>query len=186
MRIRNEELGVFCVGALVCFSWGADNISPGPARAPTPTANLEMFRHASPRPNDHPREAPCRRGQKVSSISHGRQQAGEGRVGSRSAEKRGGQGTGFDGKGILKDHRSLSASLVSFCARRKKLALRRNRSRTLRKEPLDAGRGHGTPFRGHRGRSPLYLKRAAGGFTTRSPPPGWASRCGRSRPPSRS
>ena len=74
------------------------------------------------------------------STTHGRQQAGPGRVGSRSAGKRGRQGTGLDGKGIFKDHGSLNRSLVTFCRHRKSLALRRNRSRTLRDTPPDAGR----------------------------------------------
>ena len=74
------------------------------------------------------------------STVHGRQQAGAGRVGLRSAGRRGRQGAGFEGKGILKDHGSLSRSLVTFCRRRKSLALRRNCRRGFRKEPLDAGR----------------------------------------------
>ena len=124
---------------------------------------------AFPRPDDHPREAPSRRGQKVSSIAHGRQQAGESRVGSRSAESRGRQGAEFEGKGILKDHGSLSRSLVTFCRHRKSLALRRNRSRGFRDIPPDAGRDHGTPFGGHRGRSPLYRNWVVGGFRKFSP-----------------
>ena len=126
-----------------------------------PTANLETSRHSLPRPSDHPRKAPCRREWKVSSIAHGRQQAGESRVGSRSAEARGRQGTGLDGKGILKDHGSLSRSLVTFCRRRKSLALRRNRRRCFHDRPPDAGRVHGTLFGGHRGRSPRPHSAAA-------------------------
>ena len=61
---------------------------PGPARAPAPTANLETSQHGLPRPDDRPRKAPCRWGRKVSSISYGRQQAGPGRVGSRSAGRK--------------------------------------------------------------------------------------------------
>ena len=59
------------------------------------------------------------------SPAHGRQQAGPGRVGLRSAGFRGRQATGFEAKGILKDHGSLSRSLVTFCRLRKSLALRR-------------------------------------------------------------
>ena len=111
-----------------------------------PTANLETSRHSLPRPSDHPRKAPCRRDWKVSSIAHGRQQAGPGRVGSRSAGSRGRQGTGLEEKEIFKDHGSLNRSLVTFCRRRKSLALRRNCSRAFRDTPPDAGR-----YRGRRG-----------------------------------
>ena len=107
-----------------------------------PYGKSGTLQHAFPRRNDHPREAPRRRGRKVSSPAYGRQRAGESRVGSRSAESRGRQGTGLDGKGILKDHGSLSASLVSFCACRKKLARRRNCGRTFRDRSPDAERHH--------------------------------------------
>ena len=110
-----------------------------------PYGKSGTLQHAFPRRNDHPREAPCRRERKVSSISYGRQQAGAGRVGSRSAGFRGRQGAGFDGKEIFKDHGSLSRSLVTFCRSRKSLALRRNRRRSFRKRPPDAGRDRGPP-----------------------------------------
>ena len=63
----------------------------------------------------------------------------------------------------------LSASLPTFSARRKYLALRRNRRRSFRNIPPDAGRDHGTPFGGHRGRSPLYRNWVVGGFRKFSP-----------------
>ena len=101
------------------------------------------------RPANRPRKAPSRRGLDGPSTAHGRQQAGESRVESRSAEKRGRQAPGFDGKEIFKDHGSLSRSLVTFCRHRKSLALRRNRGRALRNTPPDAGwkqRGRGKPL----------------------------------------
>ena len=82
------------------------------------------------------------------SPAHGRQRAGLSRVGLRSAEKRDRQGAGFEGKEIFKDHGSLNRSLVTFCRRRKSLALRRNRSRAFRDRPPDAERkqrGRGKP-----------------------------------------
>ena len=122
----------------------ASSLSRGDrAGGAAPTANLETSRHSLPRPSDHPRKAPCRREWKVSSIAHGRQQAGPGRVGSRSAGSRGRQGAGFEEKEIFKDHGSLNRSLVTFCRLRKSLALRRNCSRTFRDTPPDAGRDRG-------------------------------------------
>ena len=110
------------------------------AESSRPTHEMRCLRPESPPPR-----GAFSSGAGGPSPAHGRQQAGLSRVGLRSAEFRGSQSTGFDGKGILKDHGSLSASLVSFCARRKKLALRRNRSRGFRDRPPDAGRYRGPP-----------------------------------------
>ena len=126
---------------------------------------LPCFR--GPPPRRPPTQGALPSGAGGSSPTHGRQQTGPGRVGLRSAGFRGRQATGFEAKGILKDHGSLSRSLVTFCRRRKSLALRRNRRRTLRDTPPDAGRHHAAPFGGHRGRSPLYRNWVAGGFRKR-------------------
>ena len=109
-----------------------------------------------------------------SSPAHGRQQAGESRVGLRSAESRGSQASGFEGKEIFKDHGSLNRSLVTFCRRRKSLALRRNRRRSFRDRPPNAERkqrGGGEP--------PPYMLRVRQGVSrywkrpgpTRAPAP---------------
>ena len=126
---------------------------------------LPCFR--GPPPRRPPTQGALPSGAGGSSPTHGRQQAGPGRVGLRSAGFRGRQATGFEAKGILKDHGSLSRSLVTFCRRRKSLALRRNRRRTPRDTPPDAGRHHAAPFGGYRGRSPLYRNWAVGGFRKR-------------------
>ena len=85
---------------------------------------LPCFR--GPPPRRPPTQGALPSGAGGSSPTHGRQQAGPGRVGLRSAGFRGRQATGFEAKGILKDHGSLSRSLVTFCRRRKSLARRRN------------------------------------------------------------
>ena len=84
---------------------------------------LPCFR--GPPPRRPPTQGALPSGAGGSSPTHGRQQAGPGRVGLRSAGFRGRQATGFEAKGILKDHGSLSRSLVTFCRLRKSLALRR-------------------------------------------------------------
>ena len=79
----------------------------------------------SPTPRRPPTRGALPLGADGFSTAHGRQQAGLGRVGSRSAGRRGRQGAGFEEKEIFKDHGSLNRSLVTFCRPRKSLALRR-------------------------------------------------------------
>ena len=99
---------------------------------------LPCFR--GPPPRRPPTQGALPSGAGGSSPTHGRQQAGPGRVGLRSAGFGGRQATGFEEKGILKDHGSLSRSLVTFCRPRKSLALRRNRGRAFRdNHPMRGG-----------------------------------------------
>ena len=92
---------------------------------PGPYGKTGTFRHGLPRSKSPPPRGALSSGAVGPSPAHGRQQAGPGRVGLRSAGFRGRQATGFEAKGILKDHGSLSRSLVTFCRLRKSLALRR-------------------------------------------------------------
>ena len=67
LRIRNEELGVrnFLCRGVAAFFVGADNICPRAGEGAGPYGKSGTFQYAFPRPDNHPREAPHRRGQAV-------------------------------------------------------------------------------------------------------------------------